>query len=653
MRLGAAGSTALGGARLPSTGVLIGAAMVAIALLGLGFIMRGRLLGSTATVSPTTVPVTRQDLAAAVSATGTVISTATSKLSFATSGLVAEVAVVIGDQVKTGQVLARQDTSDLEPAVLQAQANLAANQAKLALLLEGAKPEDLAAAQASVDAAQAKLADMQAGPKGDDLAAAQANLDSAQAKIATVREGAALQDLAAAQAAVDTAKASLDSARARLDLLVAGPTQAERIKQEAALSAAHSGRAGAYARVLDGHDSKASPSDRIANTAALASAEAALKSAQAAYEEFLKGPSEADVLSAKQAVTTAEANLNSAQIKLEQLASGPTESELLAAQSAVVQAQTALNTKLTPYSDVDLLAQEQAVKSAQANLANKRQPYQQSDILAAQAAILQSEANLAKALGNLAGATIVAPFDGVVSAASMNVGEMAANPSNNNPTFITVVDPSQMRVDVQVDESDIANVAVGQIAVLTFDALPGRRVTGRVMAVAPNGTLTQGVVGFPVSIEIQAPRVTSAPENVRGVAPEGARAAVQNARGANQGGAAARGLEGAGVRAGMTATATIEYERRSNVLTVPNRAIVRQGRDRFVEVRTASGETERRKVEVGMANDDATEITSGVTEGEILVLPLTAARASVPGGAGAAGLGGVVRPGGTFVAPAP
>jgi multidrug efflux pump subunit AcrA (membrane-fusion protein) len=105
----------------------------------------------------------------------------------------------------------------------------------------------------------------------------------------------------------------------------------------------------------------------------------------------------------------------------------------------------------------------------------------------------------------------------------------------------------------------------------------------------------------------------------------------------------------------MTAVAEITYRQRDDVLVVSNRAITRQGRDRFVQVVTGTG-IEQRKVEVGMANDQVTEITGGdVKEGDPVVIPTTTARASIPGARQQSGFGapGGAPAGGTFYGPAP
>lgn len=592
------------GLRLPSQGALLGIVVTMAALAGLGYWGVNRLSPTSPAIELVTAPVARQDLVATVSSTGTVISTATSRLAFKASGRIADILVSVGDQVQAGQILARQDLSDVEPAVLQAEANLRASQAKLALVLEGARPEDVIAARASLDASEAKLAQMRAGSADEELAAADAALESAEIKLQQLLHPNP-RDVEAAQAAVESAQAALDKLRA-------GPTAADIVAAQAGLAQAHASRAKNTASMAAAKDNpNQKPTDQPTLRAAMAADDAALNSAQAKLDQLLAGPTAAEI-------AAGESALKQAQLKLDTLLN-PSEADLAAARSAVRAAQNTLSLKQNPFSEADFLAQHQAVKQAEANLVAKRQPYQNSDILAAQAGVVQAQANVATAQTNLSGATLIAPFDGVVSATNMSVGETATT-TGANPSSITVVDPPQLRVDVQVDEADIARIAVGQPARLTFDALPGRTVRGNVIAIAPSGTLTQGVVGYPVSI------------------------GVQNAR---------------GVRPGMTAVAEVEYERRTNALVLPNRAIIRQGRERFVQVMISTG-PERRRVQVGMANDEFTEITEGLQEGDTVVVPQTTARAAVPGlgGGTGGGFGGGfpgARPGGGggFVAPAP
>ncbi len=152
-----------------------------------------------------------------------------------------------------------------------------------------------------------------------------------------------------------------------------------------------------------------------------------------------------------------------------------------------------------------------------------------------------------------------------------------------------------------MDETDINRVQLGQPVILTLDALQGRPVRGRVTAIAPQATTTQGVTSYQVSIGI---------DNNNG-----------------------------DVQPGMTATATIVYDRRDNVLVVPNRAIRRQGRDQVVDVLAPDGKIETRTIQRGLSNDQQSEVVDGLAEGEQVVLPTTQTRTPQMAG-GMPGFGG-------------
>ena len=80
--------------------------------------------------------------------------------------------------------------------------------------------------------------------------------------------------------------------------------------------------------------------------------------------------------------------------------------------------------------------------------------------------------------------------------------------------------------------------------------------------------------------------------------------------------------------AGMTVIADIVVVRKEGVLVLPNRAVRRDGEDLFVDVVTAEG-TEERKVTTGIRNERFTEILSGLSEGEEVLLRGTRTRLSV------------------------
>src|SRR5260370_28620479 len=119
------------------------------------------------------IPVKAGNVAATVSATGSVVATKQAKLVFANSGRIKDILVNVGDQVTAGQPLARllSDTSQVKLDTARSQLTTA--QLKLQQLTEAATPEDLASAQAAYDAAAAKLNDLQSGPLAPHLQAAQ------------------------------------------------------------------------------------------------------------------------------------------------------------------------------------------------------------------------------------------------------------------------------------------------------------------------------------------------------------------------------------------------------------------------------------------------------------------------------------------------
>jgi multidrug resistance efflux pump len=131
----------------------------------------------------------------------------TSSLAFGSSGKVTKVNVTLGQQVKTGDVLAEIDPTDLQTALDAANANLATAQSKLNQLLDGATASALASADQSVIQARA-------------------NYDKALRSMRTLQDPPTATDLASAQQAVASAEAQLgqtQQSRDRLDVRATTP----------------------------------------------------------------------------------------------------------------------------------------------------------------------------------------------------------------------------------------------------------------------------------------------------------------------------------------------------------------------------------------------------------------------------------------------
>ena len=154
---------------------------------------------------------------------------------------------------------------------------------------------------------------------------------------------------------------------------------------------------------------------------------------------------------------------------------------------------------------------QDALRSAQEALANaqnglatlrKAQTLQESadtqDLSNGRVAVEQASLSLDSARQDLADATVVAPFDGVVSATSAAAGE----PAGSNSALLTLVDDTQVVLDAQIDETDIGRIAVGQRATVTLDAVPGRTFSARVTRIAPTATLVSNIPIYYVTVQV-------------------------------------------------------------------------------------------------------------------------------------------------------
>ena len=358
--------------------LLIGLLVIAVAGAGyLGF--RSTQVGAPVTATPpVTVPVTRGSIQQTVAAPGLLEGARQVKLGMGVGGRLAELNVRPGDTVRAGAALARLETDSLALAVQSAQAELAQKEANLKALSRPASPEDVAAARAAVASAQAKLAETQAGPSDDELT----------------------------------------------------QLSAEMLRKQIALKQAQ----WAYDEVAYRGDVGAMP-----QASSLEQATIDYEVARATYKLAVKGPSEADVASAR---------------------------------SQLAQAEAALATKL-------------------------REP-DEAEVAGAQAAVEAARVQLAEAERDLAAATLAAPFDGVVLEVKANPGETVGAGSE----LIFLADTSAIEVKATVIEEDLPLVQVGQPAELFFDARPDVTITGRVARIVPQRDADASSPIYPIYITL-------------------------------------------------------------------------------------------------------------------------------------------------------
>ncbi len=236
---------------------------------GSGLYVAARRRGGSQGETPRwrTATVTRGNLEVTVSASGSIQPAASVEVRSRATGVVQAVLVAEGERVTVGQVLVQIDDPDAAAAVRNARAALAGATARLRRVeaqrraLTAQDSAQIRQAQASLEASRARLAQLLAGPRPEEVAQAEAAVRAAEAALALAqrthqRNEQLFRDGFIPQQQVDQSRAELDQARAnhrsaleRLQLVRAGPTAGEidearaAVRQaEAALAQAQAGR---------------------------------------------------------------------------------------------------------------------------------------------------------------------------------------------------------------------------------------------------------------------------------------------------------------------------------------------------------------------------------------------------------------------------
>ncbi|MFZ1375336.1 MAG: efflux RND transporter periplasmic adaptor subunit [Geothrix sp.] len=147
--------------------------------------------------------------------------------------------------------------------------------------------------------------------------------------------------------------------------------------------------------------------------------------------------------------------------------------------------------------DQDLEAKQVAYQTASANMEN-------------------AKASLDRARANLDYCNITAPVDGVVISRLADVGQTVAASFSTPNLFQIAQDLSKMKVQVNIGESDIDEVKVGQRAMFTVDSLPDKQFTATVSLVRQEPVTTQNVVNYVVEMIVPNETLPGSEEDAKG-----------------------------------------------------------------------------------------------------------------------------------------
>jgi HlyD family secretion protein len=553
----------------------IAAVVVLLIVSALVLLPRPRL-GAQATTNSTRVQ--RIDVNQTVESSGNIAAERTALLAFGINGTVAEVAVSVGDSVRTGQALASLLTDDLTLQVQLRVEALRVAQSTLDDLLADPSARDLAQAQASVANAQVQVATAQ-----NNITNAPNQILQSCASLATLEQ--ALQD-------AQTAYQDYVEDGARKDAgFVADPNAAA----SDALSTAQRNYDNGLAQCsITTTNSQTSPVQ-------LTSAEAALVSAQAALDELLAGPEAPAVLRAQSQVTQAQLQLQQAQLDLAQATiSAPFDGVVTAVE--IVQGQTVNSTTIV------------------IQMADLQRLYLSVDVDELDVLSLAVGQSAQITLEALDGQQIPGMVTRIAPAADTNQGTVTYNVRVNitmDGQATTVATPPAQPASLLPLPDGIQPPAFDATALL--EALGG--VEGlQALSSAPDGDQQLATalreLGVPDPL---IERIGSVERLIAFLNTQGIEVVVNDVPAV----VTSTNVSAIPLRIGMTADVEIIIGTAVGVLAVPTNFIQRQGTSEYVIIQNGD-QTLNVPITSGLTEGELTVVTGDLTEGQTLVLPAPA-----------------------------
>lgn len=293
--------------------------------------------------------------------------------------------------------------------------------------------------------------------------------------------------------------------------------------------------------------------------------------------------------------------------------------QLLQAKQSLADAKAALYTAQHPTAaaGVTPAADDDAVAAAKAKVTSA-----QYGVTIASNNVASAEDDLDAAEETADGRTVRAPVDGVITVLNAKNGQSlngsgsssnssAASAGSSSSSAVEIADLSTMQASVSINEVDLVNVKLGMPASVVFDSLPTAPASGTITAIAPTGASSNsGVVTYDVVITL-----TDADERLR---------------------------------PGMSCTAEITVDARADALTVPASAVrtdSTSGKKYVLVGDTSTGAISQVTVTTGVVVGTQTEILTGLTEGQTVLIGGTSSSSSTSTSSssqrGPSGMGGM------------
>jgi multidrug efflux pump subunit AcrA (membrane-fusion protein) len=334
-------------------------------------------------------------------------------------------------------------------------------------------------------------------------------------------------------------------------------------------------------------------------------------------------------LQAQKALIQAQINVQNSQASLDKLNVPYTADQIASAwdnvlidQAAILSDQTNLTLAITKNDAPNIQKWSAQLDKDQRTLTTDSNSYQamvtatpdpqqlslaQLSLQLAQSALIDAQNNVttAQAAVDTAKAppsTLYAPFTGVVS----TINAVAGNSYKTNDTAMIMVNTGIITVNIQVSEANIFKIKVGQDAAVTVTST-NAVYPAKITFISSNATTSQGVVSYRVTVTLN-----------------------QNTDPSGSGGGAPTSISQ--LKAGLTTVVGIVVAQSKNTLLLSNSAITTVNGVSTVQVLGADGKLATKTITTGIGDLTNTEVTSGLSEGDVVIIPLasTASGSSKP-----------------------
>ncbi len=478
-----------------------------------------------------TFEVTRGNVILEVSATGKVVPVRSLDLAFERGGRIDRMYVKVGDKVAAGAKLVELENSDLAAQLAQANATLRSQRAKHDELLAGTRPEQLRIKETELAKARQDLENHYGGVK-DLVADAFAKSDDAvRTKIADLFTNA---DTPTPKLTFQTS-----NSQAEIDVLT--------------LRSNVGGQLSAWRNELASLPYGAPEADLTA----------ALEKARTRTEMVNN-------------LLTRALDVVDGSLTLSDTTKSTYKTNIAIARTNINAVRTSITSQIQ-----SIASQKTTVTRIENEWALEKAGSTKEQLDAQKALVDQAAANVSYAASQLEKSIIRSPFDGTVTKTVKNPGNIV---SANEP-LVSLIGAGNYQIEVNIAESDITKVKVGNPAAVTLDAY-GKDVvfTARVVGIDLSETVLEGIATYKTTLQF---------EN-----------------------------EDKKILSGLTANVDIMSEKRENVIYVPSREITTDGDRKTVKLLVDADKmtTEAREVKTGLRGSDGnTEIISGLKEGDVIV----------------------------------